>query len=55
VPAGRRPRTSRSHVENLLNERNVVAVDSVAGAPLYGLPLVALPGRSVRVSVSFDR
>jgi len=43
------------HVENLLNERNVVAVGSVASSPLFGAPLVALPGRSVRLSVSFDR
>jgi hypothetical protein len=43
------------HVENLMNERNVVVVGSVAGSPLFGVPLVALPGRSVRVSVSFDR
>ncbi len=43
------------HVENLLNERNVVVVGSVAGSPLFGAPLVALPGRSVRLSVSLDR
>ena len=42
-------------VENLLNDRNYVALGSVAGSPLFGVPLVALPGRSVRVSVSFDR
>jgi hypothetical protein len=43
------------HVENLLNERNYVAVGGVAGSPLFGVPLVALPGRSLRLSVSFDR
>jgi hypothetical protein len=43
------------HVENLLNERNVVVVGSVLGSPLFGTPLVALPGRSVRLSVSFER
>jgi hypothetical protein len=43
------------HVENLLNERNVVVVGSVVGSPLFGTPLLALPGRSVRLSVSFDR
>ena len=42
------------HVENLLNDRNYVVVGGVAGSPLLGVPLVALPGRSVRVSVSFD-
>ncbi len=54
--SGRRTYANLSlHVENLLNERNVVVVGSVAGSPLYGRPLVALPGRSVRLSVSFDR
>lgn len=43
------------HVENLLNDRNYVAVGGVAGSPLLGAPLVGLPGRSLRVSVSFDR
>jgi hypothetical protein len=43
------------HVENLLNDRNCVALGSVAGSPLFGVPLAALPGRSLRVSVSFDR
>jgi hypothetical protein len=43
------------HVENLLNERNVVVVGSVVGSPLFGAPLLALPGRSVRLGVSFDR
>jgi hypothetical protein len=43
------------HVENLLNDRNYLALGSVAGSPLFGAPLVALPGRSVRLSVSFDR
>lgn len=43
------------HVENLLNHRNYVAVGSVAGSPLLGVPLVGLPGRSLRVTVSFDR
>jgi hypothetical protein len=42
-------------VENLLNDRNYLALGSVAGSPLFGAPLVALPGRSVRLSVSFDR
>jgi hypothetical protein len=43
------------HVENLWNETNVLAVGSVAGSPLFGAPLAALPGRSVRLSVSFER
>ena len=54
--SGRRTYANLSlHVENLLNERNVVVVGSVAGSPLFGAPLVALPGRSVRLSFSFDR
>ncbi len=54
--SGRRTYANLSlHAENLLNERNVAVVGSVAGSPLFGLPLVALPGRSVRLSVSFDR
>jgi hypothetical protein len=43
------------HVENLLNDRNYVVVGGVVGSPLLGVPLVALPGRSLRLSVSFDR
>jgi hypothetical protein len=43
------------HVENLLNHRNDVVLGSVPGSPLFGMPLVALPGRSLRLSVSFDR
>jgi hypothetical protein len=54
--SGRRTYANLSlHVENLLNERNVVVVGSVAGSPLFGAPLVALPGRSVCLSVSVDR
>jgi len=54
--SGRKARANVSlHVENLLNERNVVVVGSVAGSPLFGEPLVALPGRSVRLSVSLER
>ena len=59
VPGGRsRQKTYVNlgvHVENLLNDRNYVALGSVAGSPLFGVPLVALPGRSLRVAVSFDR
>jgi hypothetical protein len=43
------------HVENLLNERNDMALGNVVGSPLFGAPLVALPGRSLRLSVSLDR
>jgi hypothetical protein len=43
------------HVENVFDERNVVAVGSVVGSPLFGAPLAALPGRSVRLSVSLER
>jgi hypothetical protein len=30
-------------------------VGNVAGSPFFGAPLLALSGRSVRLSVSFDR
>lgn len=43
------------HVENLLDDRNYLALGSVAGSPLFGVPLSGLSGRSVRVTVSFDR
>jgi hypothetical protein len=59
VPGGRsRPKTYANvglHVENLLNRENYVTMGSVAGSPLLGVPLVALPGRSLRVTVTFDR
>jgi hypothetical protein len=42
------------HVENLLDDRNYAVVGGVAGSPLFGVPLVALPGRALRLSVSFD-
>jgi hypothetical protein len=55
-PNGQKTYASVSlHVENLLNDRNYVTVGGVAGSPLLGVPLVALPGRSLRLSVSFDR
>jgi hypothetical protein len=34
--------------ENLLGNRNYLAVGSVAGSPSFGTPIAALPGRSVR-------
>ena len=56
LPGGQKTYANVSlHVENLLNDRNYAAVGSVAGSPLFGVPLVALPGRSLRLSVSFDR
>jgi hypothetical protein len=56
LPGGRRTYASLClHVENLLDDRNYAVVGGVAGSPLLGVPLVALPGRSVRVSVSLDR
>jgi hypothetical protein len=42
-------------LENLLNDRNYLVVGSVAGSPLFGVPLVGLPGRSLRVTISLDR
>ncbi|SPF42441.1 exported hypothetical protein [Candidatus Sulfotelmatobacter kueseliae] len=39
------------HVENLLNNRNYITLDGVAGSPLFGQPLSALPGRCLRVSL----
>ena len=56
LPGGQKTYANVSlHAENLLNARNYAAVGSVAGSPLFGVPLVALPGRSLRLSVSFDR
>jgi hypothetical protein len=42
-------------LENLLDDKNYLILGSVAGSPLLGTPLAAQPGRSLRVSVSFDR
>ena len=39
------------HAENILNDRNYVTLDGVAGSPLFGRPLSALAGRSLRVSL----
>ncbi|PYR78670.1 MAG: hypothetical protein DMF86_05425 [Acidobacteria bacterium] len=41
--------------ENLLGARNFTTLNGVLGSPLFGQPLGALPGRSVRVSISVRR
>lgn len=38
--------------DNLLGNRNYIGFGSVAGSPTYGQPLGAVPGRSVRVSLT---
>ena len=59
IPGGRsRQKTQANiglHVENLLDNRNYLAVGSILGSPLFGVPLGALPGRSLRLAISFDR
>lgn len=59
VPGGRSGQKTYAnvslHVENLLNNTNYLAVGSVAGSRLLGVPLSGLPGRSLRVTVSVDR
>jgi hypothetical protein len=40
--------------ENLLGDKNYQGVDSVASSPLFGKPLAAAPGRSVRLWVNFE-
>jgi len=40
--------TTGVQVENLLNTRNVTALGAVAGSSIFGRPLAALGGRSVR-------
>ncbi len=41
-------------VENLLNNKNYLAFGPVLGSPLFEKPLLALPGRSLRVWFNFD-
>ena len=41
--------------DNLLGNRNYVALDSVTGSPLFGKPLAALPGRSLRVCFNIEQ
>jgi len=56
LPGGQKTYASVSSTRRTcLNARNYAVVGSVAGSPLFGVPLVALPGRSLRLSVSFDR
>lgn len=40
------------HADNLLDRKNDVATGSVIGSPTFGRPLVALPGRSLRLFFS---
>lgn len=42
-------------IDNLLDSKNYLNLGSVANSPLFGQPLGALPGRSVRLWFNFDR
>jgi len=42
------------HLDNLLGHRNLLNVGPIAGSGTFGLPLAGLPGRSVRLSFSFN-
>jgi hypothetical protein len=41
-------------VENLLDSRNYTSVGSVMNSPTFGVPLSALPGRSLRLWINLD-
>jgi hypothetical protein len=41
-------------VNNLLGNRNYTSLDSITGSPLFGHPLSAGPGRSVRLWLNLD-
>jgi len=42
-------------VENLLDNKNYLTMGTIAGSPLFGQPLAALPGRAVRFSLNLAR
>lgn len=42
------------HGNNLLNNRNYIALGSVAGTPTFGKPIAAQAGRAMRVTFSLD-
>src|ERR1035438_9844926 len=42
-------------VENLLDNKNYLTMGTIFGSPLFGQPLAALPGRSVRFSLNLAR
>jgi hypothetical protein len=46
--------TFGAHVENLLNGRNYTAIGSVLGSTLFGRPVSATAGRSVRFSLTIN-
>ena len=52
------PRGTGIHVgvqaDNLLNNRNYLAIGSIAGSATFGKPLAAYPGRSIRVLLSIN-
>jgi hypothetical protein len=52
------PRGTGIHVgvqaDNLLNNRNYLAIGSIAGSATFGKPLAASPGRSLRVLLSLN-
>lgn len=60
LPALRLPNGMRIHInvgiqgENLLGNKNYIGFGSVAGSPIFGVPLGTQPGRSVRFWFNFD-
>lgn len=49
------PLDAALYAENILGARNISAIGTVMNSPLYGLPLTALPGRTIRMSVGVAR
>lgn len=41
--------------QNLLGNKNYSSMGTILGSPLFGQPLAALPGRSIRISANFER
>jgi outer membrane receptor protein involved in Fe transport len=46
--------TLNIQIDNVLNSRAYTALGSVTGSSLFGQPIDALSGRSVRFSLSFN-
>jgi hypothetical protein len=42
------------HADNILGNKDYTSVGSVAGSPIFGQPLTALPGRAVRFWINLD-
>lgn len=43
------------HVQNVLATRNYAEIGTIVGSPLFGRPLSALAGRSIRLSLGVHR